>query len=217
MDTIKDKLLNLLHRPEILLWLGGLMVILAVVGVVGLLLRPAAAPTTLTGTPTASTLQYTPRVATFTPVPPTATQVAPTEGHATATPIPLPTAAMTVTHTIIEGDTLSGIALKYNVPVEVIKTANDMTEDAVYLGAVLIIPAPTMLPTATPPSPDAGIVHVVAENETLGAIALHYAVTTAALLAANNLESPDLIYVGQTLLIPSDAGDAPTTPLPTIR
>lgn len=54
--------------------------------------------------------------------------------------------------------------------------------------------------------------HVVAWGETLSAIALHYGVTADAILRANDLEGPDRIYAGQTLIIPGaqrDAGAAP--------
>ncbi|MCF7675504.1 MAG: LysM peptidoglycan-binding domain-containing protein [Akkermansiaceae bacterium] len=44
-------------------------------------------------------------------------------------------------HVVVKGDTLSGIANKYKVPMASIKKANNMTKDIVVLGKTLIIPA----------------------------------------------------------------------------
>lgn len=45
-----------------------------------------------------------------------------------------------VIHTVIAGDTLSGISAKYKVPVAAIKQANNMTKDTVILGRKMVIP-----------------------------------------------------------------------------
>jgi LysM repeat protein len=65
---------------------------------------------------------------------------------------------------------------------------------------------------AAPPAPSApapgGAVHVVQWGETLALIASRYGVTTQAISAANGLTNPNLIYVGQRLIIPT-SGVAP--------
>ncbi len=43
-------------------------------------------------------------------------------------------------HTVVAGDTLSGISAKYKVPVAAIKQANGMTKDTVILGKKMVIP-----------------------------------------------------------------------------
>lgn len=43
-------------------------------------------------------------------------------------------------HTVVAGDTLSGISAKYKVPAASIKTANRMTNDTVVLGRKMVIP-----------------------------------------------------------------------------
>lgn len=45
-----------------------------------------------------------------------------------------------IIHTVVKGDTLSGIASKYKVPAASIKTANRMTNDIVVLGRKMVIP-----------------------------------------------------------------------------
>jgi LysM repeat protein len=47
----------------------------------------------------------------------------------------------TTVHTVVAGDTLSGIANKYKVTMAAIKQANGMTKDTVVLGKKLQIPA----------------------------------------------------------------------------
>jgi LysM repeat protein len=45
-----------------------------------------------------------------------------------------------VIHTVVKGDTLSGLSSKYKVPIESIKRANKMTNDTVVLGRKMVIP-----------------------------------------------------------------------------
>ena len=81
--------------------------------------------------------------------------------------------------------------------------------------------APTPLPTQTPtsaptvatatPKPTAqAVIHVVKSGETLGKIAQLYGVTVAAIVRANNLSNPNLIQVGQKLVIPVSGQPLPT-------
>jgi LysM repeat protein len=45
-----------------------------------------------------------------------------------------------IIHTVVAGDTLSGISAKYKVPSAKIKQANNMTKDTVVLGRKMVIP-----------------------------------------------------------------------------
>jgi LysM repeat protein len=45
-----------------------------------------------------------------------------------------------IIHTVVRGDTLSGLSSKYRVPVASIKAANRMTNDTVVLGRKMVIP-----------------------------------------------------------------------------
>jgi LysM domain len=66
-------------------------------------------------------------------------------------------------------------------------------------------PTATHAPTATPtPKRTATpLVHVVVKGETLNAIATRYGVTLTALEKANGIKDPNLIHVGQRLIIPA--------------
>lgn len=45
-----------------------------------------------------------------------------------------------IIHTVVKGDTLSGLSTKYKVPIASIKQANRMTNDIVVLGRKMVIP-----------------------------------------------------------------------------
>lgn len=58
---------------------------------------------------------------------------------AVATP-KVPSNGAAIIHTVVAGDTISGISAKYKVPVAAIKKANGMTKDIVILGKKMVIP-----------------------------------------------------------------------------
>jgi LysM repeat protein len=112
----------------------------------------ATATHTRTGTPTVVVHTNTPTM-----IPPTLTRTR----TATPTRVP-PTATRTpaVTYVIVYGDSLWGIADKFNVSVEALMIANNLTDrDIIHEDQVLIIPrgtpTPPVLPTPTarPPAP----------------------------------------------------------------
>lgn len=125
-----------------------------IVLVAGLLVFFSGVPQTLTGAvPTALTRTRTPRSATIVV---TATPEAETP---TFTPTRRPTPFM-VTYTVKSGDTLIDIANKYNVTVDQIRDANNLSNDLIHVGDKLLIPQPTPTPkpgavaqiTASPPT-----------------------------------------------------------------
>lgn len=70
-------------------------------------------------------------------------------------------------------------------------------------------PAPTSTPTPVPtvpptpvPTPTPVQTYVVQEGDTLAALAQQFGTTAAALQAANGIEDPDNIVIGQVLIIP---------------
>lgn len=52
--------------------------------------------------------------------------------------------------------------------------------------------------------------YVVRPGDTLTSIAQRYGTTVAAIVEANNITNPNLIFVGQVLLIPTEAPETPT-------
>ncbi len=64
-------------------------------------------------------------------------------------------------------------------------------------------PAPAAQPTATPRTgTPSGERYTVQPGDTLAAIAAEYGVTVESIIEANNLQNPDLLSVGQVLIIP---------------
>jgi LysM repeat protein len=74
--------------------------------------------------------------------------------------------------------------------------------------APLVPPAATATPTITPTP----IVHVVQEGETLLSIAFDYGVSVQTLQTANGIENPQLLQVGQSLIVPTGEEATGTTP-----
>jgi peptidoglycan/xylan/chitin deacetylase (PgdA/CDA1 family) len=103
------------------------------------------------------------------------------------------------------GDTLYRIANLYGVTVSAIVEANNIVNpNLIYPNQVLIIP------TTTPST--STVTYTVQPGDTLYRIAGTYGTTVSAIVAANNIANPDLIYPGQVLVIP-----ATTTPTTQIR
>jgi len=156
---------------------------------------------------------------------PLATRATPTPAPSTATPLPSPSPTPVI-HVVKAGEMLLVIANKYDVTVEAIMKANELDNDLIFVGQELIIPralsgTPTdgvstpapILPEITPVPIATSFVHIVRAGETLESIAARYGVTVDDIAEANGLESTDLIYVDQRLIIP--ATGPTSTPGPT--
>jgi len=116
-------------------------------------------------------------------------------------------AAEPVRHTIQLGDTLWSIAQRYGVSVAALQQANGLAgSDVIQVGQVLVVKGATPSPA---PAASASRVHVAAPGEVLSTIAERYGVTVAELMRANGLDDPDLIAIGQKLVIPGGGAAAP--------
>ena len=95
-------------------------------------------------------------------------------------------------YTVQSGDTLSSIAEIFGTSVEAIAQANGIPNpDLIFAGQTLCVPVGSNVQ-----------VYVVQEGDTLGKIAQRFGTTVDALVEANNIEDPDLIFPGQRLRIP---------------
>lgn len=91
------------------------------------------------------------------------------------------------TYTVKSGDTLSHIAIKFDVTVSQIKQWNGLASDTIYIGQVLIVKQPKT--------------YTVKSGDTLSEIAQMFNTTTSKLQQLNNISDPSKIYVGQVLII----------------
>ena len=104
-----------------------------------------------------------------------------------------------VTHVVRSGETLGTIAADYGVAAAAIAQANGITNDnLIRIGQELVIPGVTTAEVLAARSER----HVVLAGESLSTIAQKYGVAVSAIMAANNLDDPNKIVVGQELLIP---------------
>jgi len=103
-------------------------------------------------------------------------------------------------HIVQPGENLFRISLRYGTTVEAIARANNiMNPWFIYVGQELVIPTGG----GGMPSPGpGGNTYVVQPGDTLYSIAVRFGTTVQALMVANNLSNPHLIYVGQTLKVP---------------
>ena len=115
-------------------------------------------------------------------------------------------AASPTTYIVQRGDTLSLIARRYDTTVRAIAELNGIVNpNLIYVSQRLLIPS------AGHSSPSPSQIHIVQPGETLTLIASRYGATISAIVAANGIADPSLIFVGQRLAIP---GSAPSAPLP---
>lgn len=120
------------------------------------------------------------------------------------------------------GDTLWDIAIRHGVTVAELTAWNRIENPSlIRIGQRIVLhpPAPVAVtpaaapPSAAPPSV-APVIHVTRAGDTLWDLAVRYGTTVAAIAAANGLNNPSLIRVGQAIAIPQAA--AATAPAPVL-
>jgi len=98
----------------------------------------------------------------------------------------------TTTHVVRRGETLSTIALRYDMSVSDLRCLNDMSsgQSLIRSGEKLVVHGPV------------GAVHVVRRGDTLTEIAVSYGVRLSDLLYVNKLSRKSVIHPGQEIHIP---------------
>jgi LysM repeat protein len=104
-------------------------------------------------------------------------------------------------YTVREGDTLSGIGKMYDVSVNTILWANDLTRSsAIRPGQNLII------------LPMSGIMHGIVKGDTLQSVAKRYGGDVEEIALFNDMKVTDTLVVGNTLMIPDGEMSFSTRP-----
>jgi membrane-bound lytic murein transglycosylase D len=97
------------------------------------------------------------------------------------------------TYTVRSGDTVWDIARKFGTTTTALRTLNGLSRTSrIQPGQVLVV---------SKTEDENIVIHTVRQGETLSVIAKQYRTTIARILAANNLDDPDNIPVGQALRI----------------
>ncbi|HSX24624.1 MAG TPA: LysM peptidoglycan-binding domain-containing M23 family metallopeptidase, partial [Candidatus Andersenbacteria bacterium] len=106
-------------------------------------------------------------------------------------------------YTVVDGDTIAGIASHYNISANTILSVNGLgSADTIKSGDHL-----TILPVN-------GVLHTVTRGDTVLSIANTYNAKAADIVSANGLDDSSKIALGQKLIIPN--GDAPVQQAPKI-
>ncbi len=137
---------------------------------------------------------------------PVATEVPPEATAVPDTPQPTVEGIVYVEYTVQEGDFIATIAEAFGVDPEAIVELNGLSSPTdVTVGMVLKIP-PSTGQAATPEPPSVagggGTIHVVKPGEWIWQIARTYGVDPNAIIEANDLANPGLVYPGDELIIP---------------
>lgn len=95
-----------------------------------------------------------------------------------------------VEHEVKEGESLQDISKKYNISLESVKFANNLTANTVTAGQILKIP------------PVEGTLHTVGSGDTLEKLSKRYNVPVQTIVDFNYIDSPYVLSEGQVLTIP---------------
>lgn len=140
-----------------------------------------------------------------------------------------PPAAAAQTYTVRRGDSLSVIARQHGVSMATLMDLNNLSNpDLIRVDQVLLLPpdargrtepAPSRPAAAARPTPAAGDgTYIVKPGDTLSEIARSHRVSQRELMRANNINDPDVIRAGVSLVIPGGSAPARTeSPAPAQR
>jgi len=124
------------------------------------------------------------------------------------------------TYTVRAGDTLWAIATRYGTSIAALRQANGLASNVIYVGQRLVISGSSGAASSGAASSGSssqpssgGQVYTVRRGDTLASIAYRYGTTVSAIVRANGLTNPSLIYPGQQLRISGGSGSiAPAAP-----
>ncbi len=121
----------------------------------------------------------------------------------TATETVTPSAASYVRHQVITGEALLSIAGQYGVSVDDIKAANNLSDELIRAGDVLIIPViGPAAETSLNRTPASHFQYTVQSGDTIVSIAVNFGSTVEDILAVNNRSANDIIRPGDNLIVP---------------
>ena len=119
-----------------------------------------------------------------------------------------PAAPRVRAYTVRSGDTIGALALRFRVSEATLLRLNGLDRRGlIYAGKTLKVPGAAVSPArAAAKAPTTRTVRVrVRPGDTVGALALRYHVSQAAIVKANRLRNPGMVRIGQVLAVPVKA------------
>lgn len=104
-----------------------------------------------------------------------------------------------IRYTVQSGDTLARLSQAYNVSIDAIRWANDISLDILKPWMIIKIP------------PTSWVIHIVKKWDTLWAIAVKYGIASNDIISFNQLSNNPLLRIGQELTIPWAQKQIPVT------
>ena len=106
---------------------------------------------------------------------------------------------------VARGDTLKGLATRFDTTVDALLAGNPDIKNAnvIYEGQHVKVYVASTPPPPPPPPPTSGQIYYVQKGDTLRKIAAKFNTTVDAILQLNNIANPNLIYVGQAVTLPA--------------
>ena len=109
-----------------------------------------------------------------------------------------------ITHVVKKNETLGGIAQKYGVSTSALQVVNSITNpNLLFVGKKLKIPSGDVKQ----------INYVIQKGDSLGSISSRFGVKLSTLVELNSISRPDLIKVGQKIIIPLKGTSVKPSPL----
>ena len=120
----------------------------------------------------------------------------------TPTPVPVTQQTVLVKHVVEDGETLLSIAIDYDVSVEEIQRANNLSSELIRVGDELGIPVVRDVGGTIEGAPPNNFEYIVLQGDTLISISLMFGSTVEDIQVANNLAANAIIRPGDKLLVP---------------
>lgn len=123
----------------------------------------------------------------------------------TATATPAPPSTTYIRHQVLTGETLLSISTEYDITVEEIQAVNNLQDELIRAGDILIIPIlqeNSAAGIAGGDGPASRFLYMVRSGDTIVSIAVNFGSTVEEILAANNMTQNDLIRPGDELVVP---------------
>lgn len=120
----------------------------------------------------------------------------------TSTPVPIVQETLLIRHAVQSGETLLSIAIDYDVSVEEIQRANNLTSELIRAGDEISIPVLRESAAAQSSAAATDFEYIVKSGDTLSTIATTFGTTVEDLLVANQLTAGEFIQPGDSLVLP---------------